>query len=94
MTESSVPTQRYAPEPMYKKDVHSETQLDECNGARWPSRQGVEELELQSSDGGVEPPQRELKATNCWQKPSISGLKREDGQVEPLMAKFMTENGR
>ena len=32
LTESSVPTRRYAPEPMYKKDVHSETQFDECNG--------------------------------------------------------------
>ena len=48
LTESSVPTRRYAPEPMYKKDVHSETQFDECNGGNRPPRPRVEELELQN----------------------------------------------
>ena len=48
MTESSVPTQICAPEPMYKKDVQTETQFDECNGGNRPPRPRAEELELQN----------------------------------------------
>ena len=59
--ESSSPTQVPAPEPMYKQELQAETQFDECNGVRKPSRQRVEELELQNSDGGVEPRKATLR---------------------------------
>ena len=51
----------------------------------WSSRTELEEWNLRKESS---------RQQIAGKKPSNSGLKREDGQVEPLMAKFVTENGR